>query len=208
MFEEIVGASPNFVSWKNKLHAPAPNPNHLYFTDKWPGANWKNNKYFEIEKTAYRFYLDSEILPVDDYKELDLSNATSGLKLYPESEGQVHEILIGFKPGNYIVQIDSPNGSPIGRLPESSMIPSKTDASLKYLNAKSPEVSPAHDPLIKIWAVKDMPAVVLRPFILSGQDYEKATITFTIAIHNVKALPAKPTGAFDTVPFVTEEQWF
>lgn len=217
MFEQITGASPNFVSWKDKLHGQAPKPNHIHFSKAWPGTNkWARDSYFEIEKTAYVDYRKSYTLPGSDYKELDLSNATSGLNLYPETDEQVHEILVGFKPGNYIVQIDVPNGSPLGKLPEASMIPSKTDSDLKYLNAKNPEDSPPESPTLKFWAIKDMPAIILRPITLSGQDFERVTITFKVAKHLLKQIPANvdasgnkipPVPVYDRIFFPTEEQW-
>ncbi len=142
------------------------------------------------------------------HKELDLSNAASGgLNLYPETDNQVHEVLIGMKLGNYIVQIDVPNGRPLWKLPQASMNPSKTDADLKYLGAKSPEDSPAYSPNLKFWFIKDMSAVILRPIVLSGVDFERVTFTFKVAKHVLTPLPGKPPGAYDTIPYIEELRW-
>lgn len=208
MFEEIVGATPTFVAYGQKLHGQAPKPNHVYFSKAWPGTNkWVRDTYFEIERAAPGEYIKSYTLPGSDYKELDLSNASSGLNFYPETDNQVHEVLIGMKAGNYILQIDVPNGSPLWKLPQASMIPSKTDAALKYLGAKDPEDSPAYSPNLRFWFIKDMPAVILRPIILSGVDFEKVTFTFKVAKHILVPLPGKPPGAYDTVPYIEELRW-
>ncbi len=223
MYEQFTGSTPRFINMAEKLHGQAPKPNHIYFTEKWPGGmGWVSDKYFEITETKPLVsFVKSYILPVSDYKNLDLSNATSGLNLYPETTNRVHEILVGFKAGNYVVQIDVPNGTPLTRLPESSMIPSLTDASLKYLNAKNPEESPAYASGLKFWAVKDMDAIVLRPVIPTGVDYEKVTITFTIAKHVLTEIPPKqdargqplkdacgrtvpPVPVFDTIRYISE----
>ncbi len=202
---------------QDKLHGAAPRANHIYFTDKWPMA-WVMDKYFEIAQTKPLVsYVKSYTIPGSDYINLDISNATSGLKLYPETTNRVHEILVGFKMGNYVVQIDVPNGTPLTRLPESSMIPSTSDASLKYLNAKNPEESPAYSSNLKFWAIKDMDAIVLRPLVPSGVDYEKVTVTFTIAKHVLVEIPPRSGGKdacgrnispfttpYDTIPYISE----
>lgn len=205
MFDQLAGSSTNFVSFKDKLHGVYPKPNHIYFTKEWPGNKWNVGKFFEIVDTKIIDYVRSYTLPENDYKEIDISNATNGLNLYPETDGQVHEILIGFKPGNYIIQIDVPNGSPLGTLPQSSMIPSKTDATLKYLNAKNPEDSPAFNPNIKLWAVRDQDAVILRLIILSGAAYEKATVVFKIARHKLAEIP-RPDTAYETITHIRQDR--
>lgn len=219
MFEESAGTSPNFVSWKDKFHGMAPRPNHIYFTKAWPGTNkWTSGRFFEIKRTSIGDYVKSYVLPESDYKELDLSNASAGLKFYPETDNQVHEILIGMKLGNYVLQIDVPNGSPLWKLPESTMIPSKTDSALKYLGAKNPEDSPPTNPTIKFWAIKDMPAIVLRPVLLSGGSFDKVTLTFKVAKHILKDFGEGTidqngniippfSGAYDIIPYVEELRW-
>ncbi len=223
MYEQFTGSTPRFINMAEKFHGPAPKPDHIYFTDKWPGGmSWLSDKYFEITQTKpIVSYVKSYKLPVSDYKNLDLSNATSGLNLYPETTNRAHEILIGFKPGNYVIQVDVPNGTPLTRLPESTMIPSLTDSSLKYLNAKNPEESPAYAPGLKFWTVKDMDAIVLRPLLPSGVDYDLITLTFTIAKHvlteiqpkrDAKGQPIRdscgkivpPVAVFDTIPYISE----
>lgn len=214
MFEQNVGAYPQFTQWKDRLHGPAPRPNYLYFTPAWPGSHdWASGKYFKIVKTPIPTpFSRSYTLPASDYKNLDLSNASGGLNLYPDTKGQVHEILIGFKPGNYVIQFEIPSGVFLTRLPQASMIPSTSDATLKYLGAVNPEDSPHNDPTVKIWAIKDMPAVTMRLLLPSGVDFDKCTAVFKIARHVLKEIPIKvkdpATGdAVPPVPVFTSIPW-
>lgn len=211
MFEEYAGTYPTFVSYKDKLHGPAPKPNNLFFTKKWPGkTSWAAGKYFQIIDTEFVDYARSYTIPGSDYVNVDISNASGGIKLYPETDYQAHEILVGMKPGNYVLQIDVPNGNPLSKLPESTMIVSQTSTTLKYLNAKNPEDSPAYNPVLKFWALKDMDAIVLRPLTLSGVDYERCTLTFKIAKHLLEELPARPDGkphVADTIRPISEMRW-
>lgn len=194
MFEEYAGSSPQFVSWKDKIHGIAPKPNHLYFTKRWNGNNaWVSDKYFEIVRTMLIDYRFTYTIPGNDYVAVDLSNATSGLNLYPETTGQLNEILIGFKPGNYTTQIDIPSGKALASLSVSSMIPSPTDATFKYLNSKPPESSPESNPSLKFWAIKDMEAIVLKLINLgaASTDYEKMTFVVKVARHVLEEIPAE-----------------
>lgn len=197
MFEQSVARVPFVVTWRDGLHGPAPKPDKLHFTPRWPGTHdWASGKYFKIKKTAVTHFAKSYTIPgANDYKEIDLSNSTAGIKLYPDSKGNVHEILLGFKPGNYIWQVDVPNNKSLTKLPESSMIPSKTDADLIYLNAWNPEDSPHTNPTQKFWAVKDMPAIVIRLIALAGNDFERCTMDIRVAEHELEELASKPDVA-------------
>ncbi len=215
MFDQNTGSTHKIITSQDKLHGVSPRPNHIYFSKAWPMGNVAD-KFYEISDTKpILSFVESRTIPGSDYINLDLSNATSGLKLYPETTGRVHEILVGFKPGNYVTQIDVPSGTPITRLPESSMIPSTTDATLKYLNAKNPEESPAFSPNLKFWAIKDMDAIVLRPVVLSGVDYELITITFMVAMHTITEVPSNRVdqcgkklspfnSVYDIIPYISE----
>lgn len=202
MYEQNVGAQPGFVSWKDKLHGEAPKPNYLYFSDKWP-KDWLKGKYFKITRSVIVTHARSYDITGDDYKNLDLSNASAGLKLYPESEGYVHEILIGMKKGNYLTQIEIPSSKYLATLPESTMIPSTTDDILRYLNAKFPEDSPWDNPNIKIWVVKDAAAFVFRLLTLEGIDYERCSLKFIVAKHRIEKLSIPPPVATQ-IPWHTE----
>jgi len=56
------------------------------FSDKFD-KKWCSGKVFEVEEEPIIVpYQISYILPGDDYKDVDLSNSTNGVKLYPEKE--------------------------------------------------------------------------------------------------------------------------
>jgi hypothetical protein len=152
------------------------------FSDAWPDEHkWAKGKVFEVENEPVIVpYASSYILPGDDYKDIDLSNATSGILTYPENEGVVYETAVGFKPGDYIVHIYIPRDKYVYALGESTMFPNIADETKKYLGAKSYIDSPHTAPLLKLYSIKDMPAFILRIYVLEGVDFEKCTITYQI----------------------------
>ena len=144
--------------------------------------SWARGKLFEVIDTPMLVnYPVSYILPGDDYKDIDLSNATGGLNLYPEAEYVLYQIALGFKPGDYIVHIYiSGTDKYIYRLAETSMYPDISSATLKYLGAFDPESSPFDAPLLFLYAIKGVDPIYLRPYVLEGVDYEKVTMLFKI----------------------------
>ena len=144
--------------------------------------SWCRGKLFEVvEEPILVNYPVSYTLPGDDYKDLDLSNSTSGLKLYPEDEFVLYQIGVGLKVGDYIVHVYIPGvESYIYRLDEQTIYPDITSATLKYLGAFDPESSPFNAPLLYMYVFKDVDAFFLRPYILEGCDFEKVTIGFRI----------------------------
>jgi len=154
----------------------------VYFSPIWPDTwKWASGKLFRVtDEPLIVPYSKSYILPGEDYKKIDLSNSTAGLKLYPEDEGVLYQCALGFKPGNYITHIYVPSEKYIYHLGESSMYPDITDADKLYLGAKRPEDSPAGSPLLFLYFIKDAPAFYLWPYVLGGVDFEKVTFEFTI----------------------------
>lgn len=168
----------------------------VFFSEKWPDTwKWCSGKLFEVsEEPILVRYLTSRILPGADYVNLDLSNATSGLKLYPEQEGVVYQCAVGFKPGNYIVNIYSPSTQKyIYQLGDSTMFPEVSNADTRYLGAKSPEDSPADSPLLYLYFIKNGPKIYLQPYVLESDSFEKITIKFAINKCKLKEV----TGATD-----------
>lgn len=152
------------------------------FSEAWPDTHrWAKGKVFEVEQEPLIVpYAASYILPGDDYKDIDLSNATEGLKLYPENEAVLYETLVGFKPGEYLCHIYIPKDKYVYALGEASMYPDVADAARKYLGAKTHLDSPHTAPLLKLYCIKDMPAFILRLYVLEDVDYEKVTVTFQV----------------------------
>jgi len=153
----------------------------VYFTASWPDTHkWCRDKTFEVDRSLVVNYASSYIIPGGDYKDIDLSNAAGGVKLYPTGEGVLYEILLGLKPGEYLVHVYVPKDRYIYSLAESSMTPNVEDPLLKYLGALRWTDSPHNCPLIKLYAVKDMPAFILRLYALEGVDFEKVTIEWHV----------------------------
>lgn len=154
----------------------------VYFSPLWPDTwKWAKGKVFEVsEEPIIVPYAASYILPGEDYKDLDLSNSTAGLKLYPENEGVLYQCAVGFKPGDYITHIYVPKEKYVYHLGEATMYPDVTDATKLYLGAKRPSDSPAGAPSLFLYFIKDSPAFYLRPYVLKDLTYEKVTIEFNI----------------------------
>lgn len=155
----------------------------VYFSKAW-SDNWKwaAGKLFRVSREPLLVrYPVSYVLPGSDYKNLDLSNSTSGLKLYPEQEGVLYQCAVGFKPGDYITGIYCPSTSKyVYQLGEASMFPDVADPSKRYMGAKSPSDSPYEAPLLFLYFIKDGPAFYLQPYVLESASYEKVTIEFNI----------------------------
>ena len=147
---------------------------------------WAKGNLFEVEEEPMLVrYARSYTLPASDWKDLDLSNSTNGLDLYPVDEGVLYQIAIGFKPGEYVTHVYIPKDKYVYRLGESSMYPvvdtgSTNYATHKYLGAFNPSDSPFDAPLLFMYVIKDISAFYLRPFILEGVDFDKVTIGFYI----------------------------
>ena len=154
----------------------------VYFSEKWPGTwKWCSGKLFYVtEEPILVKYPKSYILPGSDYKDLDLSNSDSGLKLYPEDEGVLYQCAVGFKLGDYIAHIYVPKDKYVYALGESTMYPNVDDADKLYLGAKEPSDSPHTSPLLFLYFIKDGPAFYLRPYVLQSVTYEKVTIEFNV----------------------------
>lgn len=204
MFELLTTPAIERAQWKSRLHGPKPQPSNLYFTKAWPDAHkWAKDKYWEIKETALVSYDKGYILPGEDYKNLDLSNATGGLKLYPASEGVVYEILIGLKPGNYQIGLYIPGVNDyLLALGDTSMYPDLTDSDRRYLARMTPEDTPYDNPLLKLWAIKDMAAWILKDYILPGVDYDDSILGFKVAKHRLEEI-SKP-DVFSTIKYFSE----
>lgn len=203
MFELLTMPAIERAQWKSRLHDPDILKN-LYFTEAWPDVHkWARGKYFQIKETATLFYPLGYRLPGDDQKNLDLSNATAGLKLYPESDGVAYEILVGLKPGNYQIGVYIPGVNDyLLALGDSSMYPDLADAEKRHLATITPQDSPFDNPLLKLWAINDMTAWKLKVDMLPGVDFDTAILKFIVAKHRLAEIP-KP-DVFTTIKYFTE----
>jgi len=163
----------------------------VYFDKAWPDTwKWASGKLFRVsEEPVIVPYAASYILPGADYKDIDLSNSTAGLKLYPEDTGVLYENAVGIKPGNYITHIYVSTGKYVYHLGESTMYPDVTSATKKYLGAKRPSDSPAGAPLLFLYLIKDAPAFIVRLYVLEGVGFEKVTLEFNINKLRLEEMP-------------------
>ncbi|GAJ13375.1 unnamed protein product, partial [marine sediment metagenome] len=97
------------------------------FTDAWPDTlSHVKGKFFQVEKTNQVPHDLSYIIQTANYRDVDLSNATGGERIYPENTKTLYEVALGFKPGNYLVHFYIPAGEYMHRLEYSGMVPDVT----------------------------------------------------------------------------------
>jgi len=154
---------------------------YAHFSDQWPlTLPHVKGKTFQVEKTNQVPYDLSYIIPANDYRDVDLSNSAGGENIYPENTKTLYQILLGFKPGNYMVHFYIPAGEYVHRLEQAGMVPNVASATLRYLGARKPEDSPYEDKRIFIYTVKDLEPVILRVFVDNGVDFEKCTLSLLV----------------------------
>ena len=140
------------------------------FTDQWPETlPYVKGKFFRIARVNEVNQDLPYILPSNDYRDVDFSNQTGGVNLYPETTRTLYEVALGFKPGNYQGQFYIPAGEFVNRLEQAGMVPNVASATLKYLGAFKPEDSPYEDKRILLYFVKDLEPTILRVFVDTGQ---------------------------------------
>jgi len=154
---------------------------YVKFTNAWPATHSAvSGKLFQIAETNEVPYDVFHSLPTNDYRDVDLSNSAGGENLYPENVNTLYEVLLGFKPGNYLTQFFIPAGEALSRLEQASMNPSPTSATLRYLGARKPEDSPYEDKRVFMYFVRDLEPLILRLLVDTGIDFEKCVLGFII----------------------------
>ncbi|GAI24169.1 unnamed protein product, partial [marine sediment metagenome] len=89
----------------------------LRFSQNFPdGLKHVKGKTVRILKQQQVMYPLSWVLKEACYKDINLSNEDAGEKLYPDDESKLYEVLIGFKPGNYLTHVYFPADYPLYRL--------------------------------------------------------------------------------------------
>jgi len=154
---------------------------YVKFTDAWPAEiSAVTGKLFQIAETNEVPHDVFHTLPTNDYRDVDLSNSAGGENLYPENVNTLYEVILGFKPGNYLTQFFIPAGEALSRLEAPSMNPSPISATLRYLGARKPEDSPYEDKRIYMYFVKNLEPLILRILVDTGIDFEKCVLGFTV----------------------------
>ena len=153
------------------------------FPKTWPSTlTALVGKTFRIDAVNQVPYTRGYIIPTGDYRDVDLSNGSGTFQesIYPTHSESLFEVSLGLKPGNYVVHFYIPATRHIHSLEYAEMYPLVTSATKVYLGARKPEDSPAEDPRIRFYLVKDLSPLILRVYVLPGVDYEKCVLDFTI----------------------------
>jgi len=159
----------------------------VYFSGGWPSTHDAiREKLFRIDVCNQIPYDRSYILPTGAagtiYRDVDFSNGAGAFQedIYPENQNSLFEVLVGFKPGNFLSQWYVPAGKSVHNLEYAQMYPDLTDATRRYLGARLPKDSPYEDPRIKLYFVKDLAPIIMRLYVLAGVAFEKIRVGLTI----------------------------
>ncbi len=181
------------------------------FTPEWPDTlPYVSGKFFRIARTNEVNQDLPYILPSNDYRDVDFSNQTGGVNLYPENTKTLYEVALGFKPGNYQVQFYIPAGEYVSRLEQTGMTPDVTVAARRYLGAFKPADSPYEDKRILLYFVKDLEPLIARTYVDTGCDYEKAVFGVTVNkcyLEEIKQPSAEQEARARKILYYTEERW-
>ena len=181
------------------------------FTKEWPDTlSHVKGKFFQVEKTNQVPYDLSYIIPANDYRDVDLSNAAGGENIYPENTKTLYEVALGFKPGNYLTHFYIPAGEYMHRLEYSGMTPDVTHATHRYLGARKPEDSPYDDKRIFMYFVYHLEPLILRVFVDSGIDYEKCVLGLTVNkcyLTQIAAPTAEQLRLAREIKYYSELKW-
>lgn len=152
------------------------------FSANFPSSLLVGGKTYQILKQQQVNYPYTWTIKEACYVDVDLSNDATGLQLYPPTGNAnlVYEVLIGMRKGNYFAQLYFPAGYPIYRLDSSTMTPTITSSTLKYLGAITPKMSPVDNAIFKLYLLGNLTPVILRLYADDGKAYEQITLDFTI----------------------------
>lgn len=148
------------------------------------------DKTMRVVKQVQVHYELSYILKEATYKDINLSNEDTGVKLFPDAGENLYEVLFGLKPGNYYIIVYFPADQPIYRLDYPTMTPLPSDAALKYLGIINPDASPVESPTFRLYLVYNLKPVILRIVADDSVDYTKATLD--ILVNRCQMAEGKP----------------
>jgi hypothetical protein len=151
------------------------------FSNKFPDTlDHVRGKTARIAKQQQVPFLVTKKIKEGCYIDVDLSNESSGQKLYPNVAENLYEVLIGFKEGNYLTHIFFPSDFPIYQLDYPGMTPSVASSTLKYLGAVKPTDSPVENPTFRLYFVYKLKPIILRLLADDGVADEKVTLELMI----------------------------
>jgi len=153
------------------------------FSSDWPSTHVAiREKTCRIDAVNQVPYDLSYIIPTGDFRDVDFANGSGTFKenIYPENQNSLFEVLLGFKPGNFLSHWYIPAGKSVHNLEYAQMYPDLTNVKRKYLGARQPKDSPYDDPRIKLYFVKDLAPMIMRLYVLGGVDFEKVVTGLTV----------------------------
>jgi hypothetical protein len=166
----------------------------------------------------------SYIIGTADYKDVNISDNTQNAPTNPQYENlypygtqnTIYQILLGFKPGNYMCHLYMPYDQWILGLEFTNMVPNDANMSnprLKYIGSIKPEDSPHYDPRLTIVTVYNMVPFYLRYLTDSGVtgDAEKCITNMIInhcqLVDVTAGLPGvNPQGQNVIMPLTQEQK--
>lgn len=156
-------------------------PNHWVKFEGFPDyLSHVKDKVMKVVKQTQVHYELSYILKEACYKDVNLSNEDTGVKLFPDAGENLYETIFGLKEGNYYLLVYFPAEQPIYRLDYPTMLPLVSDAALKFLGTIRPEDSPVENPTFKLYLVYNLKPVILRIVADDGCDYTKCTLSILV----------------------------
>ncbi|KKN87053.1 hypothetical protein LCGC14_0263230 [marine sediment metagenome] len=181
----------------------------LKFSNNFPDTlDHVKGKTVRILKEQQVNYQLSWIIREACYRDINLSNdIPAGEQLYPDVADNLYEVLIGFKPGNYLCQVYFPADYPLYRLDYPNMSPLIGSDSLKYLGAIQPKDSPVDNPIFKLYLVYKLKPIILRLYADDGVDYEKITLDFTINRCLMQQGTPPPNVTPKPIQYLDEIKW-
>lgn len=155
---------------------------YLTFSSAWPSnLGIAPNHTYQVAFRQDVPYDLSNIIQAGDYKDVNISDntqndATNPLyeNLYPYgTQNTLYQILVGLKPGNFMLHLYMPYDQWILGLEFTNMVPNDQnmyDPRLKYIGSIKPEDSPYYDPRLQIVTVYNMVPFYLRFLVDTGDD--------------------------------------
>ena len=181
----------------------------IQFSNKFPDdLSHVKGKSARIARQQQVTYEVSYTLKEACYLDIDLSNEEgSGLRLYPNVDTTLYEMLIGFKLGNYLSHVYFPSDYPIYQLDYPGMTPLISDSAKKYLGAVKPTDSPMDNPIFKMYLVRKLKPVILRLYADDGVAYEKVTLQLLInrCVMDFQPVPSNVQPKY--IPYLDEIKW-
>ena len=156
------------MSWEQLVETPQLlREGHLiYFTGGWPEPSGRNDKWFSVQRTQQVKYDVNRIVASGSSIDLDFAIPAGGgvgdknLSLMPTAPDTMYELLMSIK-GNVLVY-PIYNNSYFQKLEASNVIPDTSNGRLRYLGYWDEGDSPANEPKLREYIIKDQQAPVLR----------------------------------------------